>query len=59
MWVISKQIADAIIGTNYAPNAVYNPVDVDGVFIISEIEKNALLLSGYSERDFELFVNEI
>ena len=59
MWIISRELAELIMGQNYAENAVYNPVEIDGVFIISEIEKNALLLSGYSEGDFELFVNEI
>ena len=55
MWIISRELAELIMGQNYAENAVYNPVEIDGVFIISEIEKNALLLSGYSEEDFELF----
>lgn len=59
MWIISKDIADAITGNEYAPNAVYNPVEIEGVFVISDMEKNALLASGYSEGDFELFVNEI
>ena len=58
MWIISRELAELIMGQNYAENAVYNPVEIDGVFIISEIEKNALLLSGYSEGDFKLFVNE-
>ena len=45
MWIISRELAELIMGQNYAENAVYNPVEIDGVFIISEIEKNALLLS--------------
>ena len=59
MWIISRHIADAIIGNEYAENAVYNPVELDGLFLISEIEKNALILNGYSEEDFEQTVNEI
>ena len=59
MWVISRLIADVIIGQNYAENSLYNPVEVNGVFIISEVEKNALILQGYTEGDFELLEVEL
>jgi hypothetical protein len=59
MWIISKKLADSIIGKNYAANAVYNPVEVDGVFLISEIEKKALIAEGLSEDEFTIYVESL
>ena len=43
MWVITEDIAQLILRQFYEVGRVYNPVNIDGVWLVSEVEKNALV----------------
>lgn len=43
MWVINEDIAALILGQFYDVGRVYNPVNIDGVWLVSEMEKVALV----------------
>lgn len=43
MWVINEDIAQLILRQFYDVGKVYNPVNIDGAWLVSEVEKNALV----------------